>query len=401
MTTLSEVDNLFPNVKKRHEIITKAKKRKSDIEAPNFDYDKNRREINISEHYTIPSKPASFSGISKIREYYRGKVPTKKIKKELSKINSYTLHREAKRPRVFNPFHILKIRQQIQIDLIDISQISESNDGVTFLFVSIDMFSKLAYCTGLKTKSAKNTLEAMKKMIDFYKPHLPKEILSDQGTEFKNKTIQEYLDNLNISYRYPYSDIKCAGVERLNKTIQNKLYRYMTENDTDRYINVLPAIMESYNNTKHGTIKMEPRRAELKKNHLWVRDKLMSFYNRGKKRSPKLKIGDIVRIQKLRGRFARGYKPRQVTELFKIVGINTRMTMPMYLLKSIEKNDLILGGFYESQLTKIIYEDDNKFKIDRIIDTRVHKGKKQSLVKWTGHHETYNSWINTPNLSNV
>ena len=356
--------------------------------------------VKLDDFYKIPSLPASFSGISKIKKHYKKKIPTKEIKEELAKLDSYTLHRESKRPRKYNPFYILKIRQQVQIDLIDVSQLAKYNDDIKFLLVGIDMFTKLVYCTGMKSKSADNSLQAIQQMIEFYTPPKPIELYSDHGTEFKNKKVQKYLQDSNISYRYPYSDLKCAGVERVNKTIQNKLYRYMTEHNTERYIDVLQDIITSYNNTKHRTILMEPFKAEDEKNHLWVRDKLLQFYNRGKKKKPNLKIGDIVRISSIKEKFSRGYNATHNTELFQIIDINTRMAIPMYLLKSLEKNDIVEGGFYESQLTQVKFADGDH-KVDRILKTRMVNGKKQSLVKWIGRHDIHNSWIETPDLTST
>lgn len=353
---------------------------------------------NVIDHYEIPSLPASFSGVSKLYEYFKGQVPTKAIKKQLSLLDSFTLHGEAKRPRQYNSYRIIFLRQQIQMDLIDMSQLAKSNDGVHFLLTAIDMFSKYTFCEGMKSKSAKNTLTCMQDMIKFFAPYRIKEILSDEGKEFDNKIVKEFLSAENIKFRTTYSEMKCAGVERVNRTIQNKLYKYLTQNDTDRYIDVLPEIMYSYNNTRHRTIQMTPTNAEKKHNHLWVRDKLMTYYTRGKKRKPKLSIGDIVRIVKLKGKFSRGYKPIRKLDLYIIRDINTRMPIPMYLLKSMKTNQTILGGFYESQLIKVSFSDKADYKVDRILETRIHNGKKQSLVKWTGKHAKYNSWIDTPEM---
>lgn len=51
---------------------------------------------------------------------------------------------------------------------------------------------------------------------------------------------------------------KAAIVERFIRTLRGLLFRYMTENLTDTYIDVLEKLVDNYNNTKHQTIGMAP-----------------------------------------------------------------------------------------------------------------------------------------------
>ena len=53
-------------------------------------------------------------------------------------------------------------------------------------------------------------------------------------------------------------DVKCAVVERVNRTLSDKLYRYFTYKNTYRYIDVLPKFVKGYNATVHSTTGMAP-----------------------------------------------------------------------------------------------------------------------------------------------
>lgn len=152
--------------------------------------------------------------------------------------------------------------------------------NIKYLFTVIDMFSKYAFCFPMKRKTGVETVRALTKMLEFYQSP-PRELFTDRGTEFTNERVQHFLPEKTIAHRLPHSDLKCAGVERFNKTIQSKVYRYLTENNTRRYIHVLKGLMTSYNNTEHRTIKMSPQNAERDVNHVWVLDRLMVFYDRG------------------------------------------------------------------------------------------------------------------------
>ena len=64
-----------------------------------------------------------------------------------------------------------------------------------------------------------------------------------------------------------------------------------------QYLDILPKILEQYNNTKHSSIKMTPVEASNKKNESAV---YYNLYGDMKQLSskPKFKIGDKVRISK-------------------------------------------------------------------------------------------------------
>jgi hypothetical protein len=48
-------------------------------------------------------------------------------------------------------------------------------------------------------------------------------------------------------------DVKCAVVERANRTIRDKLYKYFSYKNTYRYIDGFEKFVDAYNNTVHST----------------------------------------------------------------------------------------------------------------------------------------------------
>ena len=55
-------------------------------------------------------------------------------------------------------------------------------------------------------------------------------------------------------------------------------------------------------------------------------------------------------------------------------------------------NEPIEGIFYETELQKVINEDE-VFKIERILKTRVRNKIKEVYVKWLGYSDKFNSWV--------
>ena len=51
-------------------------------------------------------------------------------------------------------------------------------------------------------------------------------------------------------------------VERWNKTIKTDMWKYFTANNSYKYIDILPALVEKYNNSYHHSIKCTPIEAQ-------------------------------------------------------------------------------------------------------------------------------------------
>ncbi len=82
------------------------------------------------------------------------------------------------------------------------------------------------------------------------------------------------------------------------------MYKYFTANLTRNYIDVLPEMIEKYNNTYHRSIKMTPVEASLSKNTDTVYYNL--YKNVPEKTKPKFAVGDKVRITKKKSIFDKG-----------------------------------------------------------------------------------------------
>ena len=51
-----------------------------------------------------------------------------------------------------------------------------------------------------------------------------------------------------------HGDAKASIVERFNRTLKSKLYRYFTL----KYVDILPTLVNQYNRTYHRSIKTTP-----------------------------------------------------------------------------------------------------------------------------------------------
>ena len=164
-------------------------------------------------------------------------------------------------------------------------------DGYKFLLVSVDVFSKFAIVYPLKNKSARSVKNGFIKSIQQRKP---KSIQTDRGTEYFNRLLQTWFKQNNIKHFASHNyDIKAAIVERFLRTLKGRMWRYFTHHNTRRYIECLPKLGKSYNNTFHRTIDMSPNEASKTKNENFVLQRLLNDVLPSK---PKFKINDVIRV---------------------------------------------------------------------------------------------------------
>ena len=351
----------------------------------------------IRTNYLKPGHRTAFGGISTLTRFY--KIQPAKAKDILSSISSYTLHREYKKPRRRNPYYVYEKREQVQVDLIDVKGVSKHNDGMTFLLCVIDVFSRKLWCRPITSKHAKTVLNAFKEILHDMGGYI-KNILCDRGTELKNQEMRNFLSSSNINLMHPSSDVKAGIVERVNRSLQNLIYQYLTENEKYRYIDRLQDLVSTYNNRPHGTLKgMSPNSADDDRNKERVLDALNMHYSKHLKNKnrnqKKFKIGDIVRIKTAATKFTRGYNEQFSRETFKVVDINDRMPIKMYILESTDDGEKVDGGFYPSEMQLVNID---VFKIERILRRRTHKGVREVLVKWQDYSEQHNSWVREDSL---
>lgn len=86
------------------------------------------------------------------------------------------------------------------------------------------------------------------------------------------------------------------------------MWRYFTACNTRHYLEVLPDLLNSYNNSYHRIIKMAPKEVT-SENAVQAFHSLYVTISCGPKIKMKFKKGDLVRISKLRGVFDKKIQP--------------------------------------------------------------------------------------------
>ena len=172
--------------------------------------------------------------------YYGKKIPSLTIKEWLKGTDSYTLHKQPKFPRPRNPTFAYQKWYQFQIYPIDLGNLVKENDSNRYLLTAIDIFTRFAFVEPLKNKAAKTFIEGFESIMKRAK-QIPSRILA----EIRNKLFQAYCKNNNILLLHSNNFVHAPFVERFNRTLKNLMFKYMTQENTDRYIDPLPFLVHT------------------------------------------------------------------------------------------------------------------------------------------------------------
>ena len=199
----------------------------------------------------------------------------------------------------------------MQADLVDFSLLKSYNENYKYILVVVDVFSKKAFIAYLKTKSSSDMIEAFERVMS--KTDKFQKLQTDMGREFLNRPFQCWLKQHRIEHFHTQNfDTKATIAKRFIRTLKERLWCYFTYTNTRRYVKVLPALVESYNNTYDGAIGRTPNSVNAE-NQEWSGSR--STPTRIKKTI--LKVGDQVRLSMTRMRFHQGYYPDGQTNCFK------------------------------------------------------------------------------------
>ena len=272
------------------------------------------------------------------------------------------------------------------LDLIDMQSFAKYNKGFRYILSAIDIFSKYGFMVPLKDKKGSTVAKALEEIFRT-SGRRPSKLWSDKGKEFFNKDVQK----LGIELYTTENEEKSTVIERWNRTMKEKMYKYFTANSTNVYIDVLNDLVSQYNKTVHSSIEVTPIEASKKENEKQVFLNLYPSESSAKKK-PKFELGDYVRIPKKKGTFEHGFTPRYTEEVFQVSSVLDTSPVTYKLIDF--NNEEIKGTFYEQELQKT---KQDTYRIEKVLKK---KGNKL-FVKWKGYGPEFNSWIEADSAINL
>ena len=312
-------------------------------------------------------------------------ISRSKIRQWLQDQDVYSLTKPIKRKFKSNRIVPTKRDSQWDMDLADVSNLAKDNDGIKFLLVVIDLFSRYLWVHPLKGKTLQDVLNGLTGILKDNRK--PEAVCSDKGSEFANRWFKKFMRDHNIYYFTSQNETKANYAERVIRSWKILIYRYMFQKQNHRYIDVLQDLVSNYNNRPHRSLgNKTPASVGPDEPLLWKFMYVDSLKPKSEKikhvkatlQRYKYKVGDHVRISHLKHPFQRDYNEKWTEEVFIIRSRQRREGIPIYKLKDWNGEE-INGTFYQPELQKVNKSNDNLWRIERVLK-KEKKVEKQRFL---------------------
>ena len=144
------------------------------------------------------------------------------------------------------------------LDLAFMDKLSNFNNGVKYLLVCIDVFSRFVRVQAMMYSP--EAVVAFKKTL--CEKIMPAKAWVHQGTGF-NGEFRKFCREKKIKIYSTRSETKSAVAERIIKSLKNIVYRYMEEND-DKYMRKMDSFLKTMNKRVNRSTGTAPKNVTIK-----------------------------------------------------------------------------------------------------------------------------------------
>jgi hypothetical protein len=226
--------------------------------------------------------------------------------------------RQTKGYRGFNSYVAHEPLQEFQIDIADFTMSGSVNDGYRYLLVAVDIFTKFCHSVPIKDKQPAESVRAMKEILKVI--GVPEVIYHDNEGSWNSGDFVQLLNQHKIKQIITSTPPPFA--ERMIQTIKNMIHTRLggLALSKEKWIDILPAVLKKYNNTKHSTIGMSPNQAKQGNDNVevWLNIQNKATFARS---YPPLKKGSEVRTYIKPKTMTKGYDSKWSKDVYKIVAI--------------------------------------------------------------------------------
>ena len=192
----------------------------------------NKNSLNfLSDYYFDTKSPVAFTSPLALYREAKKCYPSltfSEVKTWLQSKDTYTLHKPVRYNFPINRVIVTGIDDQWQADLVDVSSLARFTKGYKFLLTCFDVFSKVAWVIPLKNKMGESLVNSFQSILDLGQS--PEKLQTDKGTEFLNRNFQSLLKENSIHFLTTNSELKVSVVERFNRTLKTRMWKYFTAN---------------------------------------------------------------------------------------------------------------------------------------------------------------------------
>ncbi len=346
--------------------------------------------------YTDTKSSAAFSSPQTVLNFIKkenkySNIGITRLRRYMARFESTSLNKS--RPNLSKAtrrYGIIQPNVQVESDLMSVRRFSKFNNGVEYLLVVIDVFSKFGYAEPIKDKNASTVVGAFNKILSRMSIY-PKVHHSDLGSEFTGVLYKTNLKAKNIRQTFAKQSGHSYQVEIFIRTLRRLFRAYRTEYETNKFINQLPAFLSIYNSRKHSRTKYPPK-SVTNYNAVDVASNLYSKYENRPSRPFKYKQGDSVRIITEKSLFDK-YQTNFSLEVFTIASRFRKDGLNIYTVAGCDGP--IVGEFYEREVTLAPNVKESTLEVDKYLDEKRVNGVTYVLVSFKNrpNNEQCNAWF--------
>lgn len=188
------------------------------------------------------------SKVSKAQPSEAGARSAEPTKEQYMKAIAEEIHRPVKKVFPRRKVHAALKDEVWSMDLVEMREWASDNDGEKYMLTVVDVFTRFAWARPMKTKTAIDTFAAFISIVSESRRQ-PRKIWVDQGSEFYNSVFKKWMaaQSPPVVMYSTFGESKSVIVERWNRTLKTWMWRRFTEENTRRWVSMLPSLVHRYN----------------------------------------------------------------------------------------------------------------------------------------------------------
>ena len=247
-----------------------------------------KNQLIIEDYYTKYNYPSVDKLLKLLKADGIIDVTKKEIQEQLSTKQEVQQFKETKKSKQ-KLGHITAVgpQLQVQLDIYYMQKYYKANKNFKYILACIDIFTRKLYCVAIKLKKNDDVIEGLETI--FKTLGYPFIITSDSDSTFLSDECQTYFEKHNINHlTVPVGDHAALGlIDRVARTLKTILNKRFIIFKTTNWIDILPTIVEQYNNSPHVSIDdIKPNDANIPENVSKIvdinnekRDEITTFKN--------------------------------------------------------------------------------------------------------------------------
>ena len=154
--------------------------------------------------------------------------------------------------------------------------------------------------------------------------------------------------------------VKCAHVERMNRTIRTRLLKKFTATQNENWVDTLPQLLENYNQTIHSAHGMPPAHVDASSESI-LRAQIALYPESADTEKSPLAVGQLVRLSRINEKFEKdSYK--FTLDLWRVSEVIIRRPRNVYKVSALD-GDPVKGTFNRDELLTVFepVNDDSRW----------------------------------------